>query len=384
MATDVAVWNSQQAQLQSAADAAALSAAHELQLANVSDARIKEVAAAVTAINLKSEDGTARPYTIGVARNRKTSTVAVTLTEPRSFSLMRMAFDVGPMTVSANAQFIGATKICVILLDELPLVGLLLDNAAKLTARDCGVYANSTGLGGITAALLATMKAGLICSAGGYIGLLASVTPRVLVDCPKTKDPLESRPEPSIGACDYDNKTIAGGNVTLSPGTYCRGLSISGSATVTLESGIYTIKDGPLSVQGTASFRGEYAGFHLVGDASVISFGTLTTISLSAPKDGIMAGLLFYESQASPLLRLHLIMSNNARRLLGTFYLPKGTLVIDASQPVADESEYTAIVAHRMILRHGPELVLNSDYAGTDVPVPEGVGPISGRTVLKN
>lgn len=385
MATDFAVWNHQKAELQAAADAAALSAARELQLANISDARVKQVAIAVTGANLAPDKGQPkRSYTIDVVRDRKNSTVAVTLREPRSFSLLKKIFEVAPLNVAAKAQFVGATKICVILLDELPLVGLLLDNVSRLTAKDCGVYSNSTGLGGITAALLATMKAGLICSAGGYIGLLANVTPRVLVDCPKTKDPLASRPEPAVGACDYNNKSVSGGNIALSPGTYCGGLSVSGSAKVKLAPGIYTIKNGSLSVQGTASFEGDYVGFHLVGDASVISFGTSTKISLSAPKEGTMAGLLFYESQAAPLLRLHLIMSNNARRLLGTFYLPNGTLVVDANRPIADQSEYTAIVAHRMVLRHGPELVLNSDYLGTDVPVPEGIGPISGRTVLKN
>src|SRR3990170_994452 len=76
MATDFAVWNHQKAELQSAADAAALSAARELQLANISDSRVKEVATAVADANLASEAGDPkRPYTINVLRDKKASTV---------------------------------------------------------------------------------------------------------------------------------------------------------------------------------------------------------------------------------------------------------------------------------------------------------------------
>ena len=48
--------------------------------------------------------------------------------------------------------------------------------------------------------------------------------------------------------------------------------------------------------------------------------------------------------------------------------------MIAAQAPVADSSAYTAIVVGRMWLRKGPTLVLNSDYAATDVPVPAGLG----------
>jgi hypothetical protein len=55
-------------------------------------------------------------------------------------------------------------------------------------------------------------------------------------------------------------------------------------------------------------------------------------------------------------------------------YLPKSKLLIDADNPVADQSEYTVIIAREFELREGPELVLNTDYASSTIPVPEGVG----------
>ena len=68
--------------------------------------------------------------------------------------------------------------------------------------------------------------------------------------------------------------------------------------------------------------------------------------------------------------------------LLGTFYLSQGKLVIDADKPIADRSAYTIIVARQVQLFSGPNLVLNTDYGSTDIPVPAGVGP-SGAALVK-
>ena len=59
--------------------------------------------------------------------------------------------------------------------------------------------------------------------------------------------------------------------------------------------------------------------------------------------------------------------------LLGTLYLSRGRLHIDANNPIADKSAYTAIVARQLSLYGGPHLVLNANYDLTNVPVPEGV-----------
>ena len=87
-----------------------------------------------------------------------------------------------------------------------------------------------------------------------------------------------------------------------------------------------------------------------------------------------MAGLLMFEDRGAAKLRPYAILSDGARVLEGTIYLPQSHLYIDADAPIADKSAYTAIVARRMELYAGPHLVLNSDYDLTDVPVPYGIG----------
>jgi hypothetical protein len=59
--------------------------------------------------------------------------------------------------------------------------------------------------------------------------------------------------------------------------------------------------------------------------------------------------------------------------MVETIYLPNSKLLIDASSPVADRSDYAIIIAREFELRDGPELVLNTNYACSTIPVPEGV-----------
>jgi hypothetical protein len=144
------------------------------------------------------------------------------------------------------------------------------------------------------------------------------------------------------------------------------------------------MKDGPLIAELGARLVGENVGFYLTGDTSTFIFGPESIISLSAPTDGEMSGLPFFEDRLAPDDRLHQILSSNARTLIGTIYLPRGILSVASLRPVASESAYTAIVAKKLSLIGSPTLVLNADYADTDVPVPDGVGPTGGTVRLRN
>lgn len=168
---------------------------------------------------------------------------------------------------------------------------------------------------------------------------------------------------------------------TVKPGTYCGGISITGTSAVTFESGIYVIKDGPLQVDGTAQVTGVDVGFFFSGQKANFSFNTDTSIDLAAPKDGLMAGLLFFGSRTQSGAA-YKILSDHAHQLLGTIYLPEGALTVDANQPIADKSAYTAIVAKKVIAYSGPTVVLNTNYDQTEVPVPSGIRGVGVPAVL--
>ena len=201
----------------------------------------------------------------------------------------------------------------------------------------------------------------------------SAVDPVPTTDCPAVPDPLLGRAPPVAGSCDQTGYAVNNGNQILDPGTYCGGLKIKGTAAVTFTAGTYIIKDGKFTVEDNSKITGEHVGFYLFGNASVINFTDDASVTLTGSKDGDMAGLLFFEDRAAPINRKHHIQSTKVDVLTGTIYLPRGQLLIDPNSEVAQDSAYTAIIAHRLELTEGPELVLNSDYGGTDVPVPAGI-----------
>ncbi len=385
--------------LQGVADAAALAAAREISLANSEPGQIQKVAENHAYENARagSLQSAAGELSIKAVINDSFTGVTVHVARRwRSNFGKLFGGEYSQASASASAAVVGNTKICVLgLMSYGILAAVHLDNSARLTAADCGVYSNSTSEYSIRADSSSEMAAHLICAAGGTLaGRSVNFTPEPLTDCPKIPDPLAGRMPPPIGGC-AESGLLVETETILAPGVYCDGLTITGNASVTLQEGTYVIKDGPLIVDGEASLYGDYVSFYMSGEASVFSFAETTQIDLGAAKDGPLAGLLFYEEfepttvkaesertsffsafgdlRELKTMRTHRIKSNNARRLLGTIYLPNSILQIDANAPVADESAYTAIVVRRLWLLEGPHLVLNANYAATDVPVPSSI-----------
>ncbi|MFI4933999.1 MAG: hypothetical protein ACHP7N_05240 [Caulobacterales bacterium] len=57
------------------------------------------------------------------------------------------------------------------------------------------------------------------------------------------------------------------------------------------------------------------------------------------------------------------------------FYVPSATLqVTGAGNRVADQSAWTVVIAQAITLSGSPNLVINANYAASNVPVPAGVG----------
>jgi Flp pilus assembly protein TadG len=371
LAIDYATHSMKVAELQSAADASALGAAKELALAGSSDAAIKSVAASYVAMELSGRGST---VTSTADINRGAGTLRVALEElwTPTFAHFLNA-DITPIRVDATASLVGGTNICVLALDGSATNAIHLDKNAKLQANGCGVYSNSTHAQGIRLDMDSSMHASSICSTGGYKSKTTAVSPTPTTDCPAVPDPLIDRTAPGIGSCDETNLTLAGGSHTLSPGTYCGGLKIKGTASVTFTPGTYIIKDGKFVVSDNAKIIGEHVGFYLLGNATIINFTDQASVTLTGAMEGDMAGLLFFEDRSAPINRKHHIQSTNVDVLTGTIYLPRGQLLVDPNTAVAEDSAYTAIIANRLELTEGPELVLNSDYGATDVPVPAGI-----------
>lgn len=368
---DYAALKGHKTALQSAVDAAALAAVKEFALANADAASISALASSYVEANLSGHDNLSVNATIIPGENSVRVDVGWDYE-----SLFPVLHPDGNrhLTASATARTVGKGVVCLIGLDRNKKETVYLRARASLAASGCGVFSNSKNKEAIKVEDNAKLEAALTCSAGGIKGAKhSSFSPDPVTDCPQIDDPLSARIPPPIGACDYNDTQIENVTVTLSPGTYCGGLKVKGTARVKLRPGVYVIKDDKLEVTDKAEFTGEFVGFYLAGSKAKLSFKKETTIALTAPNDGVMAGLLIFEDRNAAKIEKHEITSDNARTLLGTIYLPNGTLRIDSEAPVSDKSAYTAIIARTVELDEGPTLHLNSDYHATEVPLPPGL-----------
>lgn len=385
--------------MQAAADAAALASVRELQLARADESRIAAVAKNIVANYLHDA-------TTEVRVDFKALTVQVRIEKQYDHVFDFLDTSTTKLDVFAKAKMSGSMPLCLLGLDPRAPQTIGLEQDALMTAPGCLIQSNSTSPAGIKSFSGAVMKAGMICSAGGKVQSNgANYSPTPVTDCPVLADPLSSRTPPPVGACNHYFKVVRGGYEVLKPGVYCGGLKVTDGAVVNLSSGIFIIKDGPLVVDDKASLTGTDVGFFLKGLGSNLTFDADSTINLSAPKDGPLAGILVYDDPSdaialalaplsgrgglgrllkSGVLRQHQILSDDARNLLGTIYMPKGEIIIDALKPIADKSAYTVLVVKQLHLYSGPNLILNTDYSASEVPVPMGVGPFAAKVFLSN
>ena len=390
-------------QMQAVADSAAVFAAREFQMAQSNVQKISELARNYALSQIQG-------VTVTTSVDAAALKVQVRLEKDIELTLARAVLNSNMhVSVSATAKMSDGLPLCLLALEPKNKAAIKLRTDARLTAPACIVNSNSTNPEGMISLDNAVMQAGFICTAGGKIKTKnTNYTPDPVTDCPVMADPLAQRQLSTDSVCNHLLKRIDGTVTTINPGVYCGGLWITDGAQVTMNPGTYVIKDGPFVVNGGASLTGNGVSIVMKGFAANLTFHYNSTISLKAPTSGNFAGILIYDDPAGiaapllkPLLQLlgldglkyekegkspreHLILSDNARMLLGTIYMPKGRLIIDTTKPIADKSAYTVLVVQQLDLYDGPNLYLNTDYQGSDVPVPQGVGPYGGKVILTN
>jgi Flp pilus assembly protein TadG len=402
VAVDFGLFTRDRVELQNLTDAAALAAARAMQMARADQVRIQAVAKAYIH---SRQPGVVIQTTVDPSKN----TVAVASEKTFTPFMGQLVWQGTPIIkVNATAKLSGTLPLCLLALEPKRHAAIHLERNSQITAPGCMIYSNSKHPAGLQAKDNAVVTAGLICSAGGKVKVAgAKFTPEPQVDCPPMADPLRARTPPASDTCNYNITVISGGRRTLQPGVYCKGLWITNGADVSLAPGLYVIKDGPLVISDGGIFRGTDVALYLKGYFSNLTFASDSTISLSAPKDGPLAGILIFDDPSGtpalsyppyalplPLVgsvvealrppREHKILSDNARTLLGTIYMPEARLIIDATKPIADRSAYTVLVVRQLDLHDGPNLILNSDYSATEVPVPKGLGPYGSNVSLTN
>jgi Flp pilus assembly protein TadG len=362
---EVGIWYETKRTMQGAADSAVWSAAIAKNrppgTSSIITAQAKSVAA-----NYHYVDGSAG-VTVAVNNPPKSGTyttnafaLEVTIQQPQT-ALFSPLFMASPPTVGARAvALLTNGSNCIYALAPSGSGALHVEGGDDITSA-CGVGVNSNSPTAITVS--GKLTAPSVNIVGGYSGPITS--PKITSGVLPISDPLFYLTPPTWtpGTCNKTNYSVGSGVVTLNPGVYCGGITISGSAVVTFNPGNYILLGGGFTTLGTSVVNGTGVTFY--NTASTVPSRPYTplqvgldnsVVKLTAPTSGNLQGILFFQDRS--------IVSSADNVLNGSFtgaiYLPTTPLVMQSGSSVS--VAYTILVAKTVSLAVNT-LKVNSDYS---------------------
>jgi Flp pilus assembly protein TadG len=353
LAVDAGYLELQKRRVQIAADAAAMGALREMELGNtdLSSAGLSDASLNGFTNGQNSTTVTiANPPTSGNYTNDATAVQAtVTRTVPTFF--MRIF---GPNSVTVSATAVGKTSPsygsiggCIFAMNPTASGAFTITGTVTITtACSAMVESNSSSafsmVGTSTFDLANGAKVGVVgpgtagqgwSLSGGASIMNVAKSPAVAeapVNIQSFNDPLANAPVPSSSGLTVQTTGTVKPNqtVNLSPGIYCGGMDLKGTAI--LAAGTYIIAGGGITIDSQATVSGTGVTFYntsgskAMGCNSAIAAGGMTfnggaTINLSAPTGGTPCGVLFFEDRSVSGLS-HKINGNSNSTFGGALY----------------------------------------------------------------
>ncbi len=400
IAVDLSYLYSLRGKLQNTADAAVLASADELPDTDT----VKEIALTYGPKNMAAsehgaviaEDGVetgnwdfrARTFTAD-----DTPINAVRVTAGRSddngnpvilFFAQTLGFTTSDVVTQAVSAQLTISVPCLLALDPSASATAKVNNGTVIV-EGCGFHSNSDADDSIVIALNGTLEADSICAHGRVSGNGTS-DPGPQTGCPQIDDPLADLEPPVFGGCDYsgNDAKFSSGEHTLTPGVYCGGISLAGSAVVHFEPGTYIINGGTMKVAGnTASMEGEQVSFYFTGDSSLNLAGQ-GSIDLSAPTedDDDLKGILFFgDPDSDPGLK-NSISGNDNMTYDGTLYFPANELNFTGNGTGTSSAGYTLAIARLLKFAGNGAIGFKWPEDGeADVPLPDLLEDIEAYTM---
>jgi Flp pilus assembly protein TadG len=386
LAVDVGHLRYEKRQLQTAADAAALSGALEVPRCTSSDCATLLNAAqqALTENGLSGStlltqcSGTPSGLTLTVnngpcalgssdPNHGNSNFVETVVSEPVSTYFAKV---LGPsfasVTISARAEaMLGSSRNCLYIGGG----GVIMNSNDTLTAS-CGINDNGSFMANSNVTISAENA---ISIHGTLTNNGATMTPTPVTGTPLVSDPLSYLTPPSAGSCTNLNPIQGAGN-TMNPGTYC-GLNVNSSSTLTLNPGTY-IFEGGVNLGSNTTLSGN--GVTLYFTSGSLQMNSNTLVDLVAPTSTSECATCYYPGillwQSSTNSTGMTIDSNSSSTWQGAIYLPDATLTLNSNGNLA---AYTIVDANQLIENSNNSFTLGSDYSSLP-----GGSPIKGTSIL--
>ena len=275
----------------------------------------------------------------------------------------------------ATAVSVAKTPLCVLGTGR---TGLMIDvlGSSRIMAPDCGIHSNAQIKVQGTAQIEGRKIQSVLTATGG------GMTPTPGQGAASIADPFASMSFPSLDGCPFTGHGQANpityennGTHYLDPGIHCRPIIVKNMTTLVLKPGDHFFRKN-VQLLGHGRLQGEDV-FLFFDHGSDPSFGGMyARVNLIGRKSGPYAGMVMATVGGnSPNI---ILPGSNVEQLLGVVYVRNGILQVSGAGVAAADSAWTVIVAKQILSTGTARIRINADYDGSDVPVPNGVGPNAG------
>jgi len=361
LALDGSLWYAQKRSVQAIADTAAYSVMLEVE--RVGDTNLAKDAAKEDAVIYGLDESAGDSITINIppssgAYAGVAGYYEAVVERPAAVFLAGLIvsdFNTAARAVSGGAA--GSPPPCLLAVDPTMKDAFKVNNGTVSTTG-CDIQVNSSDDSAVNVAKNGTLDADPINIVGDYVNK-GTMTSTPNVDASSIEDPLQNLAAPAVSGCDHTGVSYSSGSHTLSPGTYCGGIDLSGSAQVTMAPGTYVISgdaSDTLSVTDQATVTGSGVTAYFDGDTS-LSVNGQGALDLSAPTSGSYTGILFHGDPSSDPNTQHMVTGNGNAIFDGIMYFPNAIAKVNGNGNTSSNTDISAIMARQ--LRFGGNGTLN-------------------------
>ena len=281
--------------------------------------------------------------------------------------------NISSVTVSAHSKAVRAKKgppPCVLALNPTASASLDIGGSAIFEGVGCVLHANSSASGALSIGGSSKAKAAGYCAVG-TVQSHYQLSPAPENHCEPMEDTFADRKAPLDTACKQNLTNVSvqpKQTKTLKPGVYCGGLQLKGD--VTLEAGLYVIKDGALSMNSSGTIVGHGVTFYLMGTNAGFDINGGSHLELTAMTTGDYAGLLLIQDRASNAGDTSKVNGNSSTTLTGAIYAPTQTVRMNGNGTFGQSSPLMPLIADKVVITGNTTAKIDATKVPLVAPLP--------------
>jgi Putative Flp pilus-assembly TadE/G-like len=259
---------------------------------------------------------------------------------------------------------------CVLALNKTAAPAIDLGGSAVFEGVSCVLHANSSAPGALSVSGAAKAKAGGYCAVGTVTSYY-KLSPDPKNSCEPMVDTYAGLQRPADTLCKQNLTNVSvnpNQKKTLQPGVYCGGLDLKGD--VTLEPGLYVVKDGQLSMNSSGTITGLGVTFYLMGSDAGFDINGGAKLELTAMTTGEYKGLLFVQDRSSNVGATSKLNGNAATLIKGAIYAPTQTVRMNGSGTFGQLSPFMPLIADKVVITGNATAKIDSTNVPLVAPLP--------------